>query len=336
MATAVTLSVVLPNYNHAALIERALAALLAQEHPPDEIIIVDDGSTDDSLRVIESWIARAPTIRCLVNPRNLGIIPSLQRGLDAARGRYLYFAAADDWVLPGFFALAIDRLDAHPQCGLFCADAELVDGETGQHHGFRPIARPRYAEGRVTPEQATRLLAVIDNWVLTGSAVFRREAVAAAGGFDARLGSLADSFLSRKIALASGFYYAPASAAIWCIFAGSASRTTALRDAEMVLQQVPALIAADPGFPPWYAGLFRRRWRFAVARLALAGSPVDQGLVTRLGAEHAFDRLLLAMIWRVAPTALGRVAILALLWLRWHPTALSRVIRTALARRASR
>jgi glycosyltransferase involved in cell wall biosynthesis len=332
----VTLSVILPNYNHATLIERALAALLAQDRPPDEIVIVDDGSSDDSLRVIESWMARAPSIRCLVNPRNLGVIPSLQRGFAAANGHYLYFAAADDWVLPGFFARAVDRLEAHPHCGLFCGDAVLIDGETGQPQGFRPIARPRCDEGPVTPEQAVRLLAVIDNWVLTGSAVFRRAAIISAGGFDARLGSLADSFLSRKIALSHGFYYAPEAAAIWCIFADSASRTTALRDAEAVLREVPALIAADSVFPSWYAGLFRRRWRFAVARLALASNPIDHGLVARLGAERPLDRLLLAAIRHALPTAPGRLATLALLWLRWRPTALSRVIRTALARRALR
>ena len=331
----VTLSVVLPNYNHAGLLPRALAALLGQDRPPDEIIIVDDGSTDHSRRVIEDWRARAPTICCLVNPHNLGVIPSLQRGFDAARGRYLYFAAADDWVLPGFFALALDRLDRHPDCGFFCADAVLVDGRSGRTEGMRPIARPHFREGRVTAGQASALLARIDNWVLTGSAMFRRDAILAAGGLDARLGSLADSFLSRKIALTSGFYYAPQPVAVWCIFADSASRRSALRDADAVLQQVPAVIEADPVFPPWYAALFRRRWRFAVARLALAGTPVDRRLVARLGAKTRFDAAVLSSIWRLMPLPVGRILALALLWLRWRPTALSCVISTALLRRAA-
>jgi glycosyltransferase involved in cell wall biosynthesis len=328
-----TLSVILPNCNHAALITRALTALLAQDRPADEIIIVDDGSTDDSLGIIKSWVEREPTIRCLVNPRNLGVIPSLQRGFDVARGRYLYFAAADDWVMPGFFSLALDRLAAEPECGFFCADAVLADGKTGRHYGLRPIARPRFRQGRVTPERAAKLLARIDNWVLTGSTVFRRESVVAAGGLDARLGSFADSFLSRKIALLNGFYYAPEPVAVWCIFADSASRQTALGGADEVLRVVPRAIEGDPVFPCWYAELFRRRWRFAVTRLALASDPVDRKLIVRLGARFPCDRVALTVIWSLMPRAPAHLAILGLLWLRWHPTALSRVISTALARR---
>jgi glycosyltransferase involved in cell wall biosynthesis len=331
--TLVTLSAILPNYNHAALIPRALTALLSQARPPDEIIIVDDGSTDESLSVIEAWIQREPTIRCLVNQRNLGVIPALQRGLDAACGRFLYFAAADDWVMPGFFSLALDRLAGHPDCGFFCADAALIDGASGRPNGDRPTARPRYGQGPVSAARSAELLARIDNWVLTGSAVFRREAIIAAGGLDPRLGSLADSFLSRKIALMSGFYYAPEPVAVWCVFADSASRTSALCDAEAVLEQVPTVIEADPVFPAWYPDLFRRRWRFAVSRLALAQAPINRGLVARLGAETGFERSVLAAIWAVTPNAFGRVITLGLLWLRWRPTALSRVLSTALLRR---
>ena len=102
MTIPATLLVVLPNYNHAKFIGRALAALLAQARAADEIIVIDDGSTDDSMRVIERFAAKAPSINVLVNPSNRGVIPTLQRGLQAARGKYLYFAAADDFVLPGF------------------------------------------------------------------------------------------------------------------------------------------------------------------------------------------------------------------------------------------
>src|ERR1700759_4571063 len=78
-----TLSVVLPNYNHGKLIEQAVTALLAQERTPDEIIIVDDASTDDTLRVIERLASAAPTIRVIASRVNEGTTAALARGLAA-------------------------------------------------------------------------------------------------------------------------------------------------------------------------------------------------------------------------------------------------------------
>jgi glycosyltransferase involved in cell wall biosynthesis len=103
-AMPVTLSVVLPNYNHAKFIGRALAALLGQERAADEVVVIDDGSTDDSVAVIERIAAATPAIRMLRNPNNIAVISTLQRGLEAARGKYVYFAASDDLIFPGFFS----------------------------------------------------------------------------------------------------------------------------------------------------------------------------------------------------------------------------------------
>jgi len=144
-----TLTVVLPNYNHARLIPRALEALFAQDPPPDEIIVVDDGSADDSLNVVAAFAKDHPSLRVLANPTNMGAIATLARGLAAARGRYVYFAAADDWVVPGFFATAIAMLEAHPRAGLFCGEARLVDGGSGRTLGVRPPVRPVGIAGRL-------------------------------------------------------------------------------------------------------------------------------------------------------------------------------------------
>src|ERR1700687_3957242 len=90
-----TLSVVLPNYNHASLIGRAVGAMRAGNRLPDEIIIIDDASTDQSLRVIEELAAGWSIIRTLANTENQGAIAALSRGLQESRGKYIYFAAAD-------------------------------------------------------------------------------------------------------------------------------------------------------------------------------------------------------------------------------------------------
>jgi glycosyltransferase involved in cell wall biosynthesis len=124
-------------------IGRALAALLGQERAADEVVVIDDGSTDDSVAVIERIAAATPAIRMLRNPNNIGVISTLQRGLEAARGKYVYFAASDDWIFPGcFFALALRRLEADPDVGLFCREAMLIAGGNNRPFVVRP-ARAR-------------------------------------------------------------------------------------------------------------------------------------------------------------------------------------------------
>jgi glycosyltransferase involved in cell wall biosynthesis len=332
------LSVVLPNYNHAKFVGRALAALLSQERAADEIIVIDDGSTDDSVAVIERLAAAAPAIRLLRNPSNVGVIATLQRGLEAARGKYVYFAASDDWVFPGFFALALRRLEADPDIGLFCGEAMLVDGRTNRAFAVRPAVRPRMRAGRIEAGAVQQLLRSSDNWILTGSAIFRRDCVIWAGGFDARLGSFADGFIARKVALKYGFRFEPEIVASWMVFPDSVSRKTALdlQRTKYILDVVPTLIAADPGFPSWYADAFRDRWRFAACRLALQADPIERSVLLEMGAGSAAEKAKLASILAWPHRNLARLAVLAWLWYRLRPTSLSALLRTMLAMRRLR
>jgi glycosyltransferase involved in cell wall biosynthesis len=330
-----TLSVILPNYNHGASITHALEALLAQERTAEEIIVVDDGSTDDSRDVIERFAAKTASIRPLYNAQNQGAIPTLTRGLEAASGRYVYFAAADDWVMPGFFKLAVGTLEENPTLGLFCGEAVLLDGASNEPFGIRPAVRPLNRAGSVTPDNACRLLKRTDNWILTGSSVFRRNAVISAGGLDQRLGSFADGFLARKVALSRGFYYAPQVVATWVVFPDSVSRRTALDPARAqdALETVPARLAADPVFPKWYPRVFQNRWRFATSRLALEAEPINYALLSTMGVRSRLDDIVLAKLCpRLHPKG-ARLTALAWLWFRLRPTTLTGLVRTAMANR---
>src|SRR6202167_5003172 len=337
MSAGATLSVVLPNYNHARLIGRALRALTAQERAPDEIIVIDDASTDDSVRVIEEFAATAPTVKLLRNVHNLGAIPTLERGLRTARAKYVYFAAADDFVLPGFFETALRRLDANPDLGLFCGEAVLVEGRTNRPFTMRPAVWPRMSAGRVHPARGRRLLETTDNWILTGSSVFRRECVLWAGGLDDRLGPFADGMLGRKLALKFGFFFEPKPMATWVIFSDSQSRRTAfdLKKTRHFLEAVPAWLAADPVFPVWYANVFRNRSRFSACRLVLQKHPLDREFILAVGARSAAEFAAITRIMALRDGA-ARMMILALLWYRLRPISLTAVLRTALASRITR
>jgi glycosyltransferase involved in cell wall biosynthesis len=331
------ISVVLPNFNHGQFIERAVEALISQDLAPAEIILIDDGSTDDSLTAIYRLREKFDQIQIIENRKNQGVIPTIQKGLNLARRRYVYFAAADDWVLPGFFSLAVRMLEAHPSCGLFCGDAILIDGETGQPLGRRPIVSPHHRPGAIDASGARRLLRRVDNWILTGSTLFRREAMLQNGGFDERLGSFADGYLARKIALNHGFCYAPQAVAVWRIFRGGVSRTTALNlaNAQELLETVSARIGSDRSFPQWYAPLFCDRWRFATSRLAVISDPIDYSFVVGMAARSRMDRTIVTLLGKFLPEGLARPAILAWLWARLRPYRLFDIVRTGLHRRVA-
>lgn len=333
-----TLSVVLPNYNHAKYIGRALGTLLAQERAADEIIVIDDGSKDDSLAVIEKFATGAPSIKVLINSKNRGVVPTLERGLQAARGKYIYFAASDDWVLPGFFDTALRRLEVNSDLGLFCGDALLVDGSTNQVLSVRPSVRPILCGGRVSASRVERLLRASDNWILTGSAVLRRDCALWGGGFDERLSSFADGFLVRKIILRFGFFFEPRLVSAWAVMPNSVSRASAAdpQRAEYMLDVVPRVVAADPVFPQWYADAYRNRWRFATCRLALNAERIDRQFLLAMGSRSANERAKMERLLALPGREFPRLLILMRLWRLFRPTSLTGILLTMLWRRAER
>jgi glycosyltransferase involved in cell wall biosynthesis len=332
------LSVVLPNYNHGRYLSDAIEAIATQDRPPDEIIVIDDASTDDSREVLAGCKSRHPHLNVLFNEQNRGAIPALQRGLEAARGRYIYFGAADDRVLPGFFSHAIDALEATPTVGLFCAETILLDGATGRRIGARPAVRPLRSAGALSAKQMAELLKRADNFIHTGSSVFRRESVLDKGGFRAEAGSFSDGLLGRRIALTEGMWFAPAYVATWCIHSHGLSRTVAL-DADKALgalATVPKLIENDRNFPTWYPRLFERRFRFNAARLALEATPPNKVLLDAMAANTPLDRAVIGALTPFLPLRAARLMSLAWLSLRLRPFRLRDVAFTALDRWAER
>lgn len=100
-----SLSVVVPVYNAAPWLRAALNSILGQRFDePMEILLVDDGSTDDSAAIAEDMQRRNASIRLLRNERNVGIVASLNRALDVAQGRFVARMDADDLCLPMRFS----------------------------------------------------------------------------------------------------------------------------------------------------------------------------------------------------------------------------------------
>ena len=130
--TPLPVSVVIPTYNRAHLVGRAVASALANIRPGDEVIVVDDGSTD---RTEEALAAYADRIRYVRTP-NGGAGVARNRGLEEARGPLVAFLDSDDEWMPGKLQLQRSLMQARPEV-LFCfTDFGVRKGDGGEHRRY--------------------------------------------------------------------------------------------------------------------------------------------------------------------------------------------------------
>jgi glycosyltransferase involved in cell wall biosynthesis len=335
MVPEVVLSVVMPNYNHASYLSTALNAILGQKVLPDEIVIVDDGSTDDSRSLIEHWMSRESRIRAVFNLSNRGAIASINRGLELARGKYVCLMAADDLAYPNFFSEALEALRNAPDVALCCAEAHVQSMDSPQQKPeLRPVIRPSHRFRSFLPLETRRLLRYNDHFVMPIATVFRRDLVMAEGSFDPELGSMADGFLSKHLALKYGFCFIPKVVVKWQVRGDGLSRTNSrdLYAARLMLEEAKRRIRLDPVFPTEYSELFDRRWRFASCRVALASPVPDWDFLHSFGPRSPIDVNVLAIARKIGSKA---GVCLALIWLtlRYRPYSLLALAETYLRRR---
>src|SRR5215472_13640646 len=179
------LSIVIPCYNQAHFLGEAIASALAQDHSPVEIVVVDDGSTDETAAVA----ARHPSLRCLRQP-NRGLPAARNAGWQASMGRYVIFLDADDRLLPNAASVGVAALAARPDAGVAVGLARRIAADGS------PLPTPRRPQ--VDSEHYASL--VRRCWMVVGTEVYRRDALVAVGGFDEQLRFAEDYDLYLRLA----------------------------------------------------------------------------------------------------------------------------------------
>ena len=92
-----TIGVIVPNYNSGIYIKKCLDSLLEQEYKVNEIIVVDDCSTDESTKIVKEYTEKNDNIIILENGKNMGVSYSRNRGIENAKSEYIMFCDSDDW-----------------------------------------------------------------------------------------------------------------------------------------------------------------------------------------------------------------------------------------------
>ena len=162
-----TVSAIIPVFNGARFLTDALASIRAQDVLPDEIIVVDDGSSDGSAELARGL---GTEIQVLAHPANLGLSSARNTGVEAAQGELISFLDVDDLWLPGKTNIQLDLMNRD-------SDVDVVIGRTQKLRLVREVDGQREFERWSEPEPALSL----------GASLIRRRAFDLIGKFDTSL-----------------------------------------------------------------------------------------------------------------------------------------------------
>lgn len=167
-------SVLMTVYNRAKYIRHAIESVLASTYENFELILVDDGSSDQSVEIIREYMARDSRIRLFINEQNLGDYPNRNRAASLASGKYIKYVDADDMIYPHGLEIMVGMMEQFPEAGYGLASLEQdVD--------------------RIYPFMLTGQEAYYRHYFITPlfhkaplSAIIRKEAFESAGGFSGK------------------------------------------------------------------------------------------------------------------------------------------------------
>lgn len=186
-------SVIVPLYNKAPYVKKALESICAQTYKDFELVIIDDGSTDDSLAVVNDFVREVYGVKCMVySQANAGVAAARNNGVAKSKGEYVCFLDADDWWEPTYLE-EMDRLIMeYPEAGLYATN--YVYYKPGKTHVALKLER-----GYINYPEAYLHSVAMPVW--TGAACMPRRVFDEMGGFPVGIKLGEDFLLWAKTAL---------------------------------------------------------------------------------------------------------------------------------------
>jgi glycosyltransferase involved in cell wall biosynthesis len=168
-------SVVIPTYNSAAMVKEAIDSVLAQTYSDFEVVVMDDGSTDDTESVVRQFGDRVRYFK----QENQGVSAARNAGIKRSRGDYLAFLDSDDLWLTEKLAEQIPLLERDPKLGLVYCDWTVVSGRT--------LLQSSYLKGLPAASGYVFDELIQSGFILTSGVVMRRAGLNDVGNFDTSL-----------------------------------------------------------------------------------------------------------------------------------------------------
>lgn len=208
-------SVVIPLYNKEAAVERTIRSVITQTRPPDELLIVDDGSSDRSAEIARKVLAEAPPgIECrMISQDNAGVSAARNRGAAESRSEFIAFLDGDDEWLPTYLA-EIERLASDYPDATVLTVRLAKPGLNGRLLP-EPSALPRDFVGRL--DRPLDLYRRGYGIMSSSSIVIRRDAWERSGGFPLGVAAGEDMYWWLKLCMTEGFAHSSAMLSVWHI-----------------------------------------------------------------------------------------------------------------------
>ena len=216
----VRLSVVIASYNRAPLLHDCVASLRNAQVPGLHLIVVDDGSTDDTRQVVASLGSDIEYIY----QENKGLSAARNTGIEAATSTYIAYLDSDDFWLPGVATGVMDMLDRHPTVGAIFTETRVGNLKDGYHswkeaagtRAFDELPSTELEPGlRLLESQPLYRLMIRRNVIFTGAVIQRRELVVRAGLFDPAIKAIGDWELWMRMIPLARFAFWPQPLAIY-------------------------------------------------------------------------------------------------------------------------
>lgn len=203
-------SVVIPNYNDSHYIGQTIETVLNQTYSNIELIVVNDGSTDNSAKIIRSYEKKDSRLKFINRRTNKGTNYTVNEGIQNTTGKYFIGISANDYILPTFIESCVTQLVEHPDVTVALTDIQFLNTLNSQIRNYRFI--PNASESiKILPNKLPYFYHRSFLKMHGMNTLVATELVKKNGGFQNAVASLADWYLITNIAFTGGVVYIPKS-----------------------------------------------------------------------------------------------------------------------------
>lgn len=201
-------SIIIPSYNYARYLPSTLDSVLNQDFQNYEIVLVDDGSSDESPLISEKYAKKDSRIRYKRRDVNKGVFATTAEAIDLARGTYIHLFSADDLYLPGCLSKFVEQFTQNPHAGLICSNMSYFQDGSAEMD-VKPLLKSAHKPRFYSPPELTSLFLETEFWIPGFACMARKDLILKYEGHTPALENISDWFLFHRIALFEGALYIP-------------------------------------------------------------------------------------------------------------------------------